>query len=364
MEFDKELSEGDQCLKRVKDIGSRRWQYSSVVREGFNATADSHSDTEEYGLSLHLTNLVKGIMNAIGACPVQLNGNMWEVITMCDHLNKKWEKEGKVRRITPEDVLQFYGVKNYKASGRSYFCASATQRRFFNLNSTGQTCNDNVIWVMGNCLQRDDEELLDHRFRTVKKSVKSQVERKELLLDEVVEEVAELEFVLDDSASVERRGLIVGRRRFKTQSTRSMAGANEGKKLTTRGEGQTNLAKTPRIDSLGQLEPLKLSKIAQKYPKKWMLKALSASGTTGSGEVTKEKRRRVKPSGESGEKVAKGRPAMVDDLKEVEERARLAALLGEENTRKMVVRSVKGICLSIEEGKSELKKGRLSWRKN
>ncbi|KAF6138858.1 hypothetical protein GIB67_018589 [Kingdonia uniflora] len=76
-----------------------------------------------------------------------------------------------------------------------------------------------------------------------------------------------------------------------------------------------------------------------------MLKALSASGTTGSGEVTKDKRRRVKPSGELGEKVVEGRSAAVDGLKEVEERARLAVLHGEEDTSKMVARLVKGIWL-------------------
>ncbi|KAF6165817.1 hypothetical protein GIB67_012714 [Kingdonia uniflora] len=33
----------------------------------------------EYGLCLHPSNLAKGIMNIIRACPVQLNGNIWEV---------------------------------------------------------------------------------------------------------------------------------------------------------------------------------------------------------------------------------------------------------------------------------------------
>ncbi|KAF6162659.1 hypothetical protein GIB67_013273 [Kingdonia uniflora] len=130
----------------------------------------------EYGLSLPLTNLVKGIMNATGVCHVQLNGNKWEVITLCDYLIKKWEKEGKVRRITLEDVLQFYRVKNYKASGGSYLCASATWHRFFDLNLAGRTWNGNVIWVKG---------------------MKSQVERKESLLDEVAEEKAEPKFVLE-----------------------------------------------------------------------------------------------------------------------------------------------------------------------
>ncbi|KAF6156348.1 hypothetical protein GIB67_031469 [Kingdonia uniflora] len=82
----------------------------------------------------------------------------------------QWEMKNKVRRITPEDILQFYGVKNFMASGGSYFCASITQRRFFNLNLAGRTWNDNIIWVKGKCLQRDDEELLDLRFRSVKQS--------------------------------------------------------------------------------------------------------------------------------------------------------------------------------------------------
>ncbi|KAF6168436.1 hypothetical protein GIB67_004988 [Kingdonia uniflora] len=355
--FDKELSEGDKRLKRAKDSGSRRWVYDSVMWERLDATANSHSDTEvfkmgsssvnevstsgrrnesdnegevgleqfqgfpgqlisyppcsdtfrefckakatvrgkwvncaeftgidesisldyfdgdvwsdllegflcylfqlEYGLSLPLTNLAKGIMNAIGACLVQLNGNMWEVITMCDHLNEKWEMEGKVRRITPEDVLQFYGVKNYKASGGSYFCASVTRHRFFNLNLAGQTWNENIIWVK-----------VDSK-NVVIASVKSKVERKESLLDKVAEEEIELKLVLE--------GL--------------------------------GLSRKKRVNSsLTQPNPVRPSKIALKYLKKQMLKALSASGTIGS----------------------------VDDLKEVEERARLAVLHRVKDTNKMV----------------------------
>ncbi|KAF6148464.1 hypothetical protein GIB67_038819 [Kingdonia uniflora] len=64
-------------------------------------------------------------------------------------------------------------------------------------DTDGRTWNDNVIWVKGNYLQRDDEEPLDLRFRTVKQSVKSTVERKKSLLDEVAEEETELELVLE-----------------------------------------------------------------------------------------------------------------------------------------------------------------------
>ncbi|KAF6167509.1 hypothetical protein GIB67_031710 [Kingdonia uniflora] len=198
----------------------------------------------EYELSLPLTNLVKGIMNTIGACPVQLNENMWEVITVCDHLNEKWEKEGNVGRIT---------------------------------------------------------------LRTL--CVKSKVERKESLLDEVAVEETKLELLLEE----------------------------------------LGLSRKKRVDSRSK--------------KKRMLKALPASGITGSGEVSKDIRKRVKPLGESREKVAEGRSTTVDDLKEVEERTRLAVLHGEEDTSKMVARLVKGIWLGIEEEKSELMKANIKLEK-
>ncbi|KAF6142201.1 hypothetical protein GIB67_037119 [Kingdonia uniflora] len=135
-----------------------------------------------------------------------------------------------------------------------------------------------------------------------------------------------------------------------------MAGVDEGKWQVSGEEAHTNFSKTLRTGSSAQPNLVKSSKIALKYLKKRMLKALSASGTTGSGEVGKDKRMRVKPSGESGEKDADRRSVAVDDLKEVEERARLAVLHGEEDTSKMVAHLVKGIWLGIEEEKSELKK--------
>ncbi|KAF6176976.1 hypothetical protein GIB67_027776, partial [Kingdonia uniflora] len=266
----------------------------------------------EYGLSLPLTNLVKRIMNAIRASPVQLNGNMWE----------------------------FYGVKNFKASGGAYFCASATRLHFFNLNSAGRTWNDNVIWVK-----------VDSKNVGIA-GVKSTVEKKESLLDKVVEEETELELVLEGlGLSRKKRVDSKSDKVRKAQSTRSMAGVDEGKKQISGEEVRT---KTPGSGSSAQPN-LTTSKIVKKYPKKWMLKSLPASSTTESGEVAKEKRRKVESS---GEKVTEVRPAAVDDLRKVEERARLAALHGEEDTSKMVARLVKGIWLGIEEEKSKLKKAK------
>ncbi|KAF6147576.1 hypothetical protein GIB67_035333 [Kingdonia uniflora] len=188
--------------------------------------------------------------------------------------------------------------------------------------------------MKGNCLQRDDEEPLDLRFRTVKQSVKSTMERKESLLSEVAEEDTELELVLE--------GL----------------GLNRKKRVDSRSSKVRKVQST----SLARPNPVKLSKAAKKYLMKWMLKALPASGTTGSSVMAKDKKRRVEPSGQSGEKVVEGRSALVDDLKEVKEWARLAVLQGEEDTSKMVAHHVKGIWPGIEEEKSELKKAILKRR--
>ncbi|KAF6169070.1 hypothetical protein GIB67_038567 [Kingdonia uniflora] len=60
----------------------------------------------------------------------------------------------------------------------------------------GRMWNDNVIWVNGNYLQRDDEEPMELLCRTVKQSPTSKVKRKKSLLDTVAQEEAELEAVL------------------------------------------------------------------------------------------------------------------------------------------------------------------------
>ncbi|KAF6150885.1 hypothetical protein GIB67_020968 [Kingdonia uniflora] len=65
----------------------------------------------DYGLTLPLSNLVKSVMNMIGACPVQLNYNFWEVILVCEALNKRWAASGSESMITAKDFLEYYSVK-------------------------------------------------------------------------------------------------------------------------------------------------------------------------------------------------------------------------------------------------------------
>ncbi|KAF6165876.1 hypothetical protein GIB67_012773 [Kingdonia uniflora] len=219
----------------------------------------------EYGLSLPLTNLAKGVMNTIGACPVQMNRNMWEVITIYVHLNDWWERGEKIN---------------------------------------------------GNCHQRDGEELLDLRFRSVKQSVKSIVERKKSLLDKVAEEETELELVLGElglssKKRVESKSIKV----VKAQSTRSMTGVDEGYRQTSGEEFKLRL----------QGRAVQLNRTSQRA--KWAKR----------------------------EKVAEGRSSSMDDLNEVEKRARLEILQGKEDTSQLVAHFVKGIWFGIEEQESELK---------
>ncbi|KAF6141131.1 hypothetical protein GIB67_006576 [Kingdonia uniflora] len=93
-----------------------------------------------------------------------------------------------------------------------------------------------------------------------------------------------------------------------------------------------------------------------------MLKLSSTSGTTESGEAVKK--RRVKPSKRSGMKVIEDRPVVEDDLKEVEEKARLEALHGEEEMSKMAARLMKGICLRVWEERAELKRKKVELERN
>ncbi|KAF6140741.1 hypothetical protein GIB67_035168 [Kingdonia uniflora] len=267
--INQELSEDDKRLKRAKVSGPRRWEYYRVVRGKLDSTADSHPDIEGSAA-------FKEFCKAKGAI-----GGMW----------------GK--------YVEF---------------------------PAGQTWNENIIWVKGNCLQRDDDELLDLRFRSVKQSVKSAVEKKKSLLDQVAEEETELELVLGE-LSLSRKNRVESRSKkvVKAQSTRSMTGVNERQRQTS---GEKVRSKTPGSGSSAQPN-LTTSKIAQKFLKRQVKKALPASGITVSGEVAQGKRKRVEPLGGSREKVAEGQSALVDDLKEVEERTRLAILQGKEDTSQM-----------------------------
>ncbi|KAF6173658.1 hypothetical protein GIB67_023017 [Kingdonia uniflora] len=139
-----------------------------------------------------------------------------------------------------------------------------------------------------------------------------------------------------------------------------MAGVDEGMKQTS---GDEVRAKNPGLGSLAQPN-LTMSKIAHKFLKRQIKKAMPTSGAKVNGEVAQGKRMRVEPLGGSGEKVAEVRSVLVDDLKEVKERAKLAILQGKEDSSQMVARLVEGILLSIDEHETDQKKVKRKLEKN
>ncbi|KAF6133895.1 hypothetical protein GIB67_040659 [Kingdonia uniflora] len=87
--------------------------------------------------------------------------------------------EGERQKIRGFDKELFKGdkrLKGLKDSGSLRWLYSSIARERLDAtadshsDTEGRTWNDNTIWVKGNCLRRDEEEPLNLRFRTVKKS--------------------------------------------------------------------------------------------------------------------------------------------------------------------------------------------------
>ncbi|KAF6135835.1 hypothetical protein GIB67_028154 [Kingdonia uniflora] len=351
--FDKELSKGDQRLKRAKDFGSRWWLYSSDVRERLDGTADSHLDTED------MLDLLRGTEHVMfvdywknnvfvyyaGLLDVEVEQAICTLFgywvfpyTLFCHWDKRLRlKKSTLGLVVCGDCLRMQFKKlatmdntitvlHIVTSMNDGLCMTIKlssytelalkekkilkQRAKENWLELGDSNNKFLHKVIKTrkarnslCyLRREDgssideeKEIVDHDVYYFK-GVKSKVKRKESLLDKVAEEGTKLELVLE--------GLC--------------------------------LSKKKKVDSrlcrpLVPLEVVRSRKIR------------------GGGS---------NPRG-SQEKVAEWRSAMVDDLKEVKEWARLAILYEEEDTSKMVAHLVKGIWLGIEEEKSELKKANI-----
>ncbi|KAF6134664.1 hypothetical protein GIB67_002065 [Kingdonia uniflora] len=170
-------------------------------------------------------------------------------------------------------------------------------------------------------------------FRTVKQTLKSQVARKDSLLDTISQEETKLEVVLEDlGISWKKRANSRVEKVQKSQSTRLMKSTDDSKMKGTDGK------------------------------RKQMLKRPSTSRTTRSGEAVKK--RSVEPSKRLGMEVIEDRPVVEDDLKEVEEKARSAAFHGDEKMSKIAVRLMKVICLGVEEERAELKRKKVELERN
>ncbi|KAF6147220.1 hypothetical protein GIB67_039350 [Kingdonia uniflora] len=97
--------------------------------------------------------------------------------------------------------------------------------------AVGRMWNANMIWVNGDCLQRDDGEPMELLCRTVKQSSTSKVMWKKSQLDNIAQEGVELEAMLKVlSISRKKRANSRSEKVQKSQATRLMTGVGGNKK--------------------------------------------------------------------------------------------------------------------------------------
>ncbi|KAF6174403.1 hypothetical protein GIB67_024425 [Kingdonia uniflora] len=74
---------------------------AEVVEEGFLY----YLNQVAYGLSIPLTFFPKGEINALRSYPGQLNGNIVEMMRVCESLNQKWRYGGIARQFVADDMF-------------------------------------------------------------------------------------------------------------------------------------------------------------------------------------------------------------------------------------------------------------------
>ncbi|KAF6171921.1 hypothetical protein GIB67_011818 [Kingdonia uniflora] len=333
----------------------------------------------DYGLTLPLRNLAKSVMNLIEACPAQLNYNFWEVILVCETLNKRWAASGSESRITVKDFLEYYAVKYVTATNGAYLSYSSSRPYFFDLSSAGRVWNDNLVWVSGEYLQRSDEEPLELNNRTRTKGISYKVSRKESFIDSVAKEGTELEVVLK-KLGINRFKRVASKddKVRRSQAKRKMAGK-------TPGPMEENML-TPEINS-----PLKLvrlnempdgpvdmatvsSTVVPNLAKRKAVKRGAASRSAASNSVDdNRKRRKVIPPTKSqvvleeSVKIAEGvdlRPRFEVETDLMEEQCRAKALekgvtVAEDEFKKEKEREVAALKLKEVRAKSVTEAERL-----
>ncbi|KAF6161631.1 hypothetical protein GIB67_017269 [Kingdonia uniflora] len=130
---------------------------SEVVEEGFLY----YLNQVTYGLSIPLTFFQKGVMNALKSCPGQLNGNIFEMMRVCEVLNLKWRDGGIVRQFIADDVLNYYKFKYMKDRKSGHLFSDSPRLKFFDFESSGRPWCDHFVMVRGNCMQVPEEPTLE-----------------------------------------------------------------------------------------------------------------------------------------------------------------------------------------------------------
>ncbi|KAF6142600.1 hypothetical protein GIB67_015086 [Kingdonia uniflora] len=102
-------------------------------------------------------------MNALKICPDQLNGNIFEMMRVCEALNQKWRDGGITRQFIADDVLKYYKFKYVKDRKSGYLFSDSAMPKFFDFESPGRPWSDHLVMVMvmGNCMQVLGEPMLE-----------------------------------------------------------------------------------------------------------------------------------------------------------------------------------------------------------
>ncbi|KAF6156561.1 hypothetical protein GIB67_000026 [Kingdonia uniflora] len=81
-----------------------------AVEASTNQVVEKHMPV--YQLSLKILYCVIDVQLKAEVDTDEMNRNIWEVISVCESLNIRWEGEGRKRKMSFEDMLHFYGPRS------------------------------------------------------------------------------------------------------------------------------------------------------------------------------------------------------------------------------------------------------------
>ncbi|KAF6162111.1 hypothetical protein GIB67_008240 [Kingdonia uniflora] len=203
----------------------------------------------------------EGVMNALKSFPGQLNSNVFEMMRVCEALNKRLRDGGIARQFVADDVLKYYKFKYMKDRKNGYLFSDSARPKFFDLESARRPWCDHLMMVSGNCMQVPEEPALKLIYKNFNEKPNPKgVADTSSLFDIVSREGNELNKVLGelDIRRDKRMNSIVGKVQI-THQNRAMATSSSAFDDITEipaGAASTSISK---IDNLKEKRQLPLS---------------------------------------------------------------------------------------------------------
>ncbi|KAF6158539.1 hypothetical protein GIB67_040053 [Kingdonia uniflora] len=151
---DKVLSSEVRAVTGVDDCCSSS---TEVEEEGFLC----YLNQVTYGLSIPLTFFQKWVMNALKSCSRQLNGNIFEMMRVCEVLNQKWRDGGIARQFVTNDVLKYYKFKCVKDQKSGYLFSDSAKLKFFDFESSGRPWCDHLVMFVAVLVESNPKAVAD-----------------------------------------------------------------------------------------------------------------------------------------------------------------------------------------------------------